>query len=71
MGNVWSFFDKMNLFAWVLGIFGAHVLLYLLLGTAAWLATSFLAASVYAVALLALKLLARRYVGNQEKDKIS
>ncbi|UFJ41205.1 hypothetical protein LOK74_01210 [Brevibacillus humidisoli] len=71
MANVWTYIDRMNLFGWVLGIFIAHVLLYVLLGTDTWLATSLLAASVYAVVLTVLKIVAKRYVEEDEKDRIN
>ncbi|WP_126425303.1 hypothetical protein [Brevibacillus marinus] len=70
MANLWSFFDKMNLFVWVLALFAAHLLLYLLLGTDTWLTTSLLAAAVYAVALLLLKIVARRFVEGEKKDSV-
>ena len=70
MRNVWLFFDRMNLWMWVLGIFVAHALMYLLLGTDTWLATTLLATSVYGAALIALKLVARRFVEKKERDTI-
>lgn len=67
MRNVWLYFDRMNLFAWILGIFIAHALLYLLLGTRTWLATTFLATAVYAVVLGVLKIAAKRFTDDREK----
>ncbi len=64
MNAFWTFFQQMNLFAWILGVFVAHAALYLLLGTPTWLSTTLLATAVWAAALFALKLAARRRVEN-------
>lgn len=67
MNNLLSFINRMNIVAWVIGIFVAHMLMYLLLGTRTWLATALLAAAVYAAVLLVLKLVARRYQTNDRE----
>jgi hypothetical protein len=58
----------MNIWYWLLGIFVAHVLLYLVLGTPTWLATSLLATAFYGVVLLIGKLVAGRY-GKKEESR--
>jgi len=63
-----SFFNRMNIWWWLLGIFVAHVLLYLALGTATWLATSLLATAFYGIILLVGKLIASRYP-DKEKSR--
>lgn len=70
MTNLWTFIDRMNLFVWVLALFAAHLLFYLLIGMETWLTTSLLAAAVYAVVLLLLKIVARRMVEAEEKDRV-
>jgi uncharacterized membrane protein YeaQ/YmgE (transglycosylase-associated protein family) len=57
----------MNIFVWILGLFVAHALMYLLLGTDTWLATSLLAAAVWGAALLLIKFAARRWSGEEEE----
>lgn len=66
MANLWAFFDRMNVIVWVLAIFAAHLLFYLLIGLKTWLTTALLAAAVYAVVLLLLKMVARRMVESGE-----
>jgi hypothetical protein len=63
-----SFINRMNIWVWLLGIFAAHALLYLFLGTATWLATSLLATAFYGIVLLVAKLVAGRY-GEKEHIK--
>ncbi|WP_139492338.1 hypothetical protein [Brevibacillus dissolubilis] len=67
MAGLMNFFERMNVWMWILGIFIAHALLYILLGTDNWLATTLLATSVYAVALLVLKVVARRFTQNKQR----
>lgn len=67
MNNLLSFINRMNIVVWIVGIFIAHMLLYMLLGTATWLATSLLATAVYAAVLLVLKLVAKRYEDNNKE----
>jgi membrane protein implicated in regulation of membrane protease activity len=62
-----AFINRMNILVWVLGIFVGHALLYLLLGTDTWLATSLFAAAFYAIVLLIAKLAVRRYDVDKEK----
>ncbi|CAJ1004071.1 MULTISPECIES: hypothetical protein [Bacillales] len=68
MRSLVAFINRMNIGIWLLGIFVAHVLLYLLLGTATWLATSLLATAFYGLVLLVAKLVASRY-GDKEHIK--
>jgi hypothetical protein len=63
-----SFINRMNIWVWLLGIFAAHALLYLFLGTDTWLATSLLATAFYGIVLLVVKLVAGRY-GDKEHIK--
>jgi len=64
--SLMSFFNQMNVLAWVAGIWIAHALLYLALGTATWLGTSLLAAVFYGVLILVGKLVASRYPDKEE-----
>ncbi|MEJ8546341.1 hypothetical protein [Brevibacillus borstelensis] len=66
MHSLASFINRMNVFAWLVGIFAAHALLYLFLGTATWLATSLLATAFYGIVLLVAKLVASRYDDREE-----
>ncbi|QQE73871.1 hypothetical protein KDJ56_18660 [Brevibacillus composti] len=61
MRNLMAFLNRMNVFVWLIGIFLAHALLYLFLGTVTWLATSLLATAFYGIVLLIGKLVASRY----------
>ncbi|CAM3285339.1 MULTISPECIES: hypothetical protein [Brevibacillus] len=61
-----SFFNRMNIWWWLVGIFIAHSVLYLALGTATWLATALLATAFYGVILLVGKLIASRYPDKEE-----
>ena len=61
-----TFLNRMNILVWLLGIFIAHALLYLALGTATWLATSLLATAFYGIILLVGKLIASRYPDKEE-----
>ena len=61
-----TFFNRMNIWWWLLGIFVAHALLYLVLGTDTWLATSLLATAFYGIILLVGKLIASRYPDKEE-----
>jgi O-antigen ligase len=63
-----SFINRMNIWVWLLGIFAAHALLYLFLGTATWMATALLATAFYGIVLLVAKLVAGRY-GDKEHIK--
>jgi uncharacterized membrane protein len=65
--NLVAFISRMNILVWILGIFVGHALLYLLLGTDTWLATSLLATAFYAVVLLIARLAVRRYADDKEK----
>ncbi|GAA4727090.1 hypothetical protein [Brevibacillus fulvus] len=69
MNNLIAFIHKMNLLVWIVGIFVAHALLYLLLETRSWLATSLLATAFYAVVLFALKSWASRQIKNREGNR--
>lgn len=64
--SLMTFLNRMNILYWLLGIFAAHALLYLLLGTRTWLATSLLATAFYGVLLLVGKLIASRYPDKEE-----
>jgi len=68
MNGFISFFNRLNIWYWLLGIFIVHILLYLALGTDTWLATSLLATAFYGVLLLVGKLIASRY-GNKEGNR--
>lgn len=68
MNGFSSFFNRMHIWWWLLGIFVAHLVLYLALGTATWLATALLATAFYGVVLLVCKLIASRY-GNKEGSR--
>lgn len=68
MRTFWQFFDRMNLLVWVIGLFAAHLLLYLMLGTDTWLSTSLLATAVWAAVLLVLKLAAGRFAGERQEN---
>lgn len=61
-----SFINRMNIWWWLVGIFIAHSVLYLALGTATWLATALLATAFYGVILLVGKLIASRYPDKEE-----
>lgn len=64
--SLMSFFNRMNVLAWLAGIWIAHALLYLALGTATWLGTSILAAAFYGLLILVGKLVASRYPDKEE-----
>lgn len=61
------FIHRMNIMVWLLGILAGHALLYLLLGTDSWLATSLLATAFYGIVLLVAKLAARRFIDDREE----
>jgi len=65
--HIFRFARRMNVLVWVLGLFVAHALFYLLLGTDGWLTASLLAAAVYGVLLMVLKMVARRGVADKEE----
>jgi energy-coupling factor transporter transmembrane protein EcfT len=65
--NLLTFINRMNILVWLIGIFAGHALLYLLLGTDTWLATSLLATAFYGIVFLVAKLAARRYASDREK----
>jgi membrane protein YdbS with pleckstrin-like domain len=65
--NLVAWINRLNMLVWVLGIFVGHALLYLLLGTETWLATSLFATAFYAIVLLIAKLAVRRYDVDREK----
>ncbi|WP_235828060.1 hypothetical protein [Brevibacillus migulae] len=67
MDNVFRFLRRMNVLAWVLGLFVAHALFYLLIGTDNWLTAALLAAAVYGVLLMVLRMVARRGVADKEE----
>lgn len=64
--SLMTFFNRMNIMVWLVGIFVAHAALYLVLGTATWLATSLLATAFYGIILLVGKLIASRYPDKEE-----
>lgn len=64
--SLMTFLNRMNIFVWLSGIFIAHAALYLVLGTATWLATSLLATAFYGIILLVGKLIASRYPDKEE-----
>lgn len=68
MNGFASFFNRMNIWWWLVGIFVAHLLWYLAIGTATWLATALLATAFYGVVLLVCKLVASRY-RDREKSR--
>jgi membrane protein YdbS with pleckstrin-like domain len=65
--NLVAWINRMNILVWVLGIFVGHALLYLLLGTDTWMATSLMATAFYAIVLLIAKLAVKRYDVDKEK----
>ncbi|GIO08257.1 hypothetical protein [Brevibacillus reuszeri] len=66
MRSLMTFLNRMNIVVWLLGIFIGHAALYLILGTATWLATSLLATAFYGIILLVGKLIASRYPDKEE-----
>ncbi|USG64860.1 hypothetical protein NDK47_22475 [Brevibacillus ruminantium] len=66
MRSLYSFINRINVFVWLVVIFAAHALLYLILGTRSWLATSLLATAFYGIVLLVAKLVASRYEDREE-----
>ncbi|MCR8980489.1 hypothetical protein [Brevibacillus laterosporus] len=66
MRSLMNFFQRANLLAWIIGLFIAHIVMYLSLGTPTWFATSLLAVSVYAVFFMVMKMVAQRY---NEKER--
>lgn len=65
MNTFWGYMARMNLFAWIAGIFVAHGIMYFALGTATWLSTTFLASAFYAVVLFILKAIGKKVTDNQ------
>lgn len=63
--SLMTYLNRMNILAWLLGIFVAHMVLYLMLGTATWLATSLLATAFYGIVLLIGKMVASRYADKE------
>lgn len=61
MRSLMNFFLRANILAWIIGLFVAHLVMYVSLGTPTWFATSLLAASVYAVIFMVMKMVAQRY----------
>lgn len=58
---------RMNLLTWVLGLFIAHALMYLMLGTDSWMATTLLATSVWGFVLFILKVVAKSVQQDEEE----
>ncbi|MGE5704570.1 MAG: hypothetical protein ACM32O_18740 [Clostridia bacterium] len=69
MGDIMRYISKMNLVVWIIGVFIAHLLLYLTLGTASWGWTALLATAVWAAVLIVAKVAAGRWLEEQEKVK--
>lgn len=66
MRNLLSYIENMNLLVWVVGLFGAHAIMYLLLGTDTWVVTALLAAAFWGGVLLVAKMAAKRRSEDKE-----
>ncbi|RNB92356.1 hypothetical protein EDM56_01270 [Brevibacillus fluminis] len=69
MNDIMQYISRMNLVLWVSGIFVAHLLLYMVLGTANWAWTALLATVVWAIVLVVARVASRRWVEEHEKEK--
>ncbi|QDX92584.1 hypothetical protein JNUCC42_21955 [Brevibacterium sp. JNUCC-42] len=67
MRSLMNFFLRVNLLAWIIGLFVAHLVMYVSLGTPTWFATSLLAVSVYAVFFMVMKMVAQRYIERERE----
>jgi Na+-driven multidrug efflux pump len=69
MQAIMRYISQMNLVLWVAGIFAAHLLLYLLLGTANWVWTALMATVVWAIVLTIARVASRKWIDEQDSEK--